>query len=258
MPITHHAGADVHWFTAGDRPGLLFIHGAGGNAAIWWQQVEVFAKTHKVVVYDHRAFGRSTAPDRAIESSALSGDAQAVMDAAGLSTATVVCQSLGGWTGIRLALDAPERVNGLVFSCTMGGIAHQPAIDSALASFAKMDERGPASIALGAELERTNPAKAYLYEQVNAFNTGFDPSAAQSLFDPETMVPMERLSEVACPFLLIAGAHDAIWPPASLEGLVPAFANGRMEIVPNSGHSPYFEQPETFNEILSGYLKTIS
>ncbi len=254
MPTITNQDATLNWMAVGEGPGLLFIHGAGGNAAIWWQQVEVFSQTHRVVAYDHRSFGRSIAPDGGIDIAMLAGDAEAVMGAAGLERATVVCQSLGGWTGVRLALSAPEKVDRLVFSCTMGGIAHQPAIDSAAASFKKMDERGPASIALGHELGKANPAKAYLYEQVNAFNTGFDPSSAQGLFNPDTMVAMSEIEQIQCPFLLISGEHDAIWPPAALEGIAAAFPNGRMEIVADSGHSPYFEQPEKFNSILKSFL----
>jgi pimeloyl-ACP methyl ester carboxylesterase len=105
---------------------LLFIHGAGANRAVWWQQFAAFTPSHHVIAYDLPGFGESNAadPERLVEQSLEA--AVAVLAAAGAARAKVVCQSLGGWTQVRLALARPDLVERLVLACTLAGIAHPP------------------------------------------------------------------------------------------------------------------------------------
>jgi len=43
MATAQSAGAAIYYETSGEGPALLFAHGAGGNAAIWFQQTAHFA-----------------------------------------------------------------------------------------------------------------------------------------------------------------------------------------------------------------------
>jgi len=244
-----------HHIAAGAGPGLVFVHGAGGNAASWWQQVEAFAPRYRTVAYDLAGFGRTAARAGADLPHAFVDDALAVLDAAGLDRATFVCQSLGGWTGVRLALAHPDRVERLVLVCTVAGIGHPPGLAAFQAALPKMGDAGPTALALSERFCAAQPAKAYLYAQVSAFNTGLDRDAGMRLFAPDNLVPLDQLAAIRCPVLIIAGQHDPIWPPASLEGLVGHFADARMHIVADTGHSPYFERPEAFNALLADFLQ---
>jgi pimeloyl-ACP methyl ester carboxylesterase len=73
---------------------------------------------HRVVAYDARGHGRSSpAPGIGLEGygyDALAEDLRAVLDAAGLERAVLAGASMGAHTLLRFALDAPERVAGLV------------------------------------------------------------------------------------------------------------------------------------------------
>lgn len=249
---THAHG--INWIAAGDGAALLFIHGAGGNAAAWFEQTDAFAGTHRTVAYDLAGFGRSAHPPQDAYAEHFSRNAVSVMNAAGIDKATLVCQSLGGWSGVRLALEHPERVERLVLSCTMAGVAHPPALQSFQASLAKMDERGPASIAISESFRAANPAKAYLYEQLTAFNPALDPQLVQRAFSPEVLIPPERLREVTCPVLILTGELDPIWPPATLEGLTDLLPDTELKLFPHCGHSPYFEQPDAFNQALREFI----
>lgn len=256
MPIAISGEQKLHYLETGSGPATLWIHGAGGNAAIWWQQAEHFARTHKVIAYDHRGFAGSPCPMPEVSVTKVADDALAVLDAAGADSAHVICQSLGGWTGLRLALAAPERVRSLVLSCTMAGVNHAPAIASVLASGAKIDERGPVSITLAEGLHRANPMKAYIYQQVEAFNTGFSAADLPDFFTADTLLPLEALASVTCPVLVISGEEDVLWPPETLAEIAAAFPNGRQEIIPGSGHSPYFEKPEAFNALVEAFINS--
>ena len=245
-----------HWLAAGKGPGLLLIHGAGGNAAVWWQQMAYFAATYRCVAYDLPGFGRTAKVSAEDLDRSFSDGALAVMDAAGLEKASVVTQSLGGWAGLRLALRHPDRVERLILGCTMAGIAHPPALQSFYESQKKMDARGPASVALGQQLSEAEPAKEYLYQQLGAFNAPFDPALAQAIFGPDALVPPEQLKEVKCPVIILAGENDAIWPPEALKGLLPYFEEheAHFHVFKDCGHSPYFEVPDEYNSVLGIHL----
>lgn len=255
MPLVKSNDVDIHYMEAGSGPATLWVHGAGGTAAIWWQQAEHFAKSRRFIAYDQRGYGQSACDMSKVTVEALVPDAKAVMDAAGTTSAAVICQSIGGWTGIGLALEAPERVERLVLSSTMAGVNHPPAIESVMASNDKVDDRGPVSIVIGPDVFAENPFKAYLYQQANAFNTTFDRSKLGSFFSSESLVPLDELAKVKCPVLVISGENDMLWPPHTLEAIVEALPDARQEIVKGSGHSPYFERPDIFNGLVEDFLK---
>src|SRR2546427_12387102 len=83
--------------TGGVGPTILFLHGAGGNHLSWWQQVPVFAEEYRCVTADQRGFGQSPDVSGGPGSSALGGDAIALLDHLGIAQAAVVAQSVGGW-----------------------------------------------------------------------------------------------------------------------------------------------------------------
>ena len=86
----------------------MFAHGAGGNAAIWFNQIAYFAPNHQVIAFDHRCFGRSSVSD-GMTVHHFRDDLLGILDDLGIDRAHLVGQSMGGFTVLRCALDAPDR-----------------------------------------------------------------------------------------------------------------------------------------------------
>ena len=80
MPTVETNGASIYYEVHGDGPTVVFAHGRGGNAASWWQQVPYFAEYYKVIVFDHRTFGRSTCPEEKFDRSLFDSDLIAILD----------------------------------------------------------------------------------------------------------------------------------------------------------------------------------
>ncbi|MEM7728833.1 MAG: alpha/beta hydrolase [Pseudomonadota bacterium] len=258
MTQTYKTDSGLHVIAAGPSDSastpLLFIHGAGGNAAVWnWQAVH-FARQRQVICVDLPGFGRSEPVTFEDGANHLARLIEEVLDAVGLDQAVIVAQSLGGWFALNTALHASNRVAGLVLSCTMAGTAHMPAIQAFAAAQAKMGEDGPAGLALSDRFQIENPLGAYLYRQITAFNPPLDMGQSTVFTDPQALVPPSKLAEIACPVLMVSGAEDPIWPPDSLSGLVPQFRHARQQVIPETGHSPYFETPEAFNSAVDAFL----
>ena len=135
MPRVQRPEASIHYEVSGDGPPLVFAHGAGGNTLVWWQQVPHFARRYRVVTFDHRGFGRSACTSGHEQGRHFADDLAAVLDDAGIARCALVCQSMGGWTGLQFALAQPQRVAALVLSGTPAGIL-TPAVGAALGAIA--------------------------------------------------------------------------------------------------------------------------
>ena len=256
MPFIERDGAQIYYECKGSGPTLVFAHGAGGNAAIWYHQIAHFATDYQVISFDHRLFGRSTHPQGALTVQQFRDDLLGLLDACDAERAHVVGQSMGGFTVLRTALDCPDRVATLTMSCTGGGIVNpnpSPAIQRLTSHNGSAVSSGIAETM--SRKSQADAALMQLYESINAFNTQFDWGNLASLLGPDGAIQLESLAEVACPTLFISGAEDPLFPPDLLASYVPHFQNATIEVVEDTGHSPYFERPDVFNELLAKHIK---
>ena len=255
MPFLERRDAQIYYEAKGQGDAIVFAHGAGGNAAIWFNQMAAFSDSHKTIAYDHRYFGRSSCQvDLTIDD--FREDLLAILDELNIEKAHLVGQSMGGFTCLRTALDVPERVLSLTMSCTSGGI-HNPEPTDAVRDLAASTDRGTSGVLK--TMSRASAAKAelmQLYESINNFNTEFSWDKLSTLLGPEGVVQWEQLNEVQCSTLFISGLEDPLFPPDQLKQFVPYFRSARIELVEDAGHSPYFEQPEVFNELLRQHIES--
>ena len=255
MTTVNSSGAPIYYESKGEGAAIVFAHGAGGNAAIWFNQVAHFSPHYKVIAFDHRGFGRTPVQGEPLTAYQFRDDLLAILDAERVDRAHVVGQSMGGFTVLRTALDAPDRVSSLTMSATPGGIINPnptPAMKS-LTSSSDDDASGVSATMSRATQQR--PELMQLYESINNFNVDFSWSNLARLLGPEDVVQLEDLAAVRCPTLFICGEEDPLFPSELLASYVPHFSDARIEVVENSGHSPYFEQPERFNALLTQHLE---
>lgn len=110
-------GARIHVREAGfaSSPRLLLIHGASSNhLELWGPLADEFTALHRVIAYDRPGMGHSTRPRRnAHTMETQSRIAAEVLKQTG-GPALIVAHSLGSAVALRLALDHPQLVTGLV------------------------------------------------------------------------------------------------------------------------------------------------
>jgi len=231
------------------RPVLLFAHGAGGNAASWWQQVPHFRERFTVVTFDHRGFGRSTCGAEAFSPIHFEADALAILDALAVDRAHVVCQSMGGWTGVRLAAHHPTRIASLTLANTPGAIYSDALRDQMRTLVARPPSSDLTAMTLGAPYKASNPAGAYLYTAITAFNQ--TPMPLDRLMTRDAFVAVERLQSL--PVQMIASDLDATFPLPLLRATA-AMIGAPVVVIEGAGHSTYFEKPTEFNRALEAFL----
>ena len=95
MPFVESRGRRIYYERQGKGPAVLFLHGAGSNAATWWQQLPAFGAGHACITLDIRCFGRSVAPVQEFTLENFVADVLAVLEREEVQRVAVVGQSLG-------------------------------------------------------------------------------------------------------------------------------------------------------------------
>jgi pimeloyl-ACP methyl ester carboxylesterase len=253
-------GERIYWESvgAGDPP-LVLCHGAGGNHAVWFEQVPAFAAGRRVVSFDQRGFGRSTARSGATTPALAVRDLAAVLAATGIDgPIDLVGQSMGGWCALGFAVANPARVRRLVLADTPAGIA-TPELAAAVASMGERTALPPGERdtlgrhpALARDFAARSPARAYLYQTLGGFGEPEMEKVGPALF--ATRVPDAALAALAMPVLFVVGTEDALFPPDVIRASAAKIPGARVALIANAGHSPYFEEPAAWNRAVAEFF----
>lgn len=268
MPLAAINGATIYYEEHGKGFPVVFVHGAGGNHMSWWQQVPEFARHYRCITFDQRGWGLSLDSDGA-GPIALVDDLAGLLEHLGIDETFLVAQSMGSLACFGLAVRQPQRVRGLVLANTFAGMRREvwmASSDEVRQGVRDTWERRQADTvkrALSREFSGRHKDRAFLYKQIRLLNEhGPNHHHAGSRVDRyralersgELAFTGEQMAKMAAPVLFIGGEHDEVMPVVLMEvaaGMVPG---ARLVVVPGAGHSVYFEQPETFNHVVSDFF----
>lgn len=248
-------GERLYYESVGEGDALVLSHGAGGNHAVWFQQVPFFARTRRVVTWDHRGFGRSTAVSGPTHPAQAAEDLGALLDHLDVGRADLVGQSMGGWTVLRLALATPSRVRRLVLANTPGGIDTPQLREAWRTALADAGFQRPVlgqHPALAPGFGSEQPELAYLYQMLGGFGEPDLAKIAPGLVTASVARP--QLTQLSCPVLFVTGDQDALFPPDLIRASAALVPGARVLEIEGTGHSPYFEHPAAWNSAIADFL----
>jgi pimeloyl-ACP methyl ester carboxylesterase len=117
-------GVELYYESHGEGEALVLIPGTGFAGNVWSpSQVPALSKSLRVIVFDPRGCGRSSAPDGIYTIEDMACDVAALLDHLDLASAHVLGHSMGGRIGIALALAYPARVRSLILAAAGSGPA---------------------------------------------------------------------------------------------------------------------------------------
>jgi pimeloyl-ACP methyl ester carboxylesterase len=266
------AGTQVNTIDMGEGPAIVFVHGLSGSWPNWLEQLPVFAQSHRVIAMDLPGFGHSPMPHERITISAYARTLDGLLEQLGVSAATVVGNSMGGFVSAELAIAYPQRVERLVLISAAGISTYRHRDIERLEPFlrrlapmiavytgwtaARSDwiarRPGLRNMALGLVARHPGQMGAALAaEQVRgAGKPGFMQALRANIDYPIK----ERLPEIACPTLIVWGAEDkviTVQDASVFEELIP---NSRKVIFEDTGHVAMLERPASFNELLGKFI----
>jgi pimeloyl-ACP methyl ester carboxylesterase len=246
--------ADTHlwyWDTGGEGPPVVLLHPASGSGLIWGYQQPVFAKAgYRVIGYSRRSYYNSDplAKDRPGIGSA---DLHALSAFLGLKTFHIVASAAGGTIAVDYALSHPDRLASLTIADNATGVRDGEIAQAANNIRTKGFDDMPVEFReLGPSYRAANPEGARIWtELAHKAVTGAD--YRQPVANEITTAKLEAMK---VPTLLITGDADLITPPSILRMVAQHIPGSEISIVPEAGHSTYWEQPDIFNRAVLGFL----
>jgi 3-oxoadipate enol-lactonase len=257
MPDIEIDGARI-WYTIDgrdDAPALLLLHSLGTSHVLWDEQLPPLVDSYRLIRYDVRGHGKSTAPPGEFTIEQLGRDALAVLDAAGAKTAVACGISIGGLTSIWLGQHSGGRVSKLVLANTAARIGTYDVwsermrtvreqgmaltAEQAMPRWFTDDFRvtHPEVIARFRQIARTCPLESYI-------------GACAALRDADLRRDLHRIT---APTLVIAGSKDLSTTVADGAYLRDNIPEARLELL-DAAHLSNVERPQEFSELLADFL----
>lgn len=239
-------------YQSGKGPDVMLLHGITGCASYWDDQTaRLVAAGYRVTAVDGRGHGVS---DRASDyhTATLAADAAAVIRALGLVKPTVIGHSMGGAQTLRLAVDYPELVGGIVLE------------DPAIWPVAADDERlATIRDPWRQQLEAWVPMAQQALENFKRSETPHwtaaaitawayakktnDPNVLQWLDELKTPV-WQWLKAVPVPMLLLycEPERGGVVNAEFVAALCAAMPTMRSMVIPAVGHEMHHDAPDAF------------
>jgi 3-oxoadipate enol-lactonase len=254
-------GTKIWYEVAGEGEPLVLIHGLGGNHAVWYRQFPELAREFRVITFSQRGFAPSTGAGEKADPTMLAADLAALLDLLEIERAAIVGQSMGGWTALSFALRFPHRTTAIVLADTTGGIfddfieRHYQAVLEKARELSTQPPILASHPALDPQFCRKNPEEAWLYQSLASFGAPRPGAIAENL--GRNAIDHSRLHGNKVPVFFIVGERDRIFPPQIIQRAAGYIDDSRVEVIANAGHSPYFETPEVWRQVMTEFLRSV-
>ena len=255
MPIAHVNDVDINYLLEGEgSQTVVLINGLADDLLTWFYQVDaLLAAGYRVLRFDNRGIGHSSAPAGPYTTSLFAQDAKALVDELGVTNFHLMGVSMGGMIAQEYALSYASDLRSLTLACTyaapgafcsrmfslwadMAPVMGVPAVmrDVTLWAFTQefFADREE-------ELQEFETAMAYMNQSVPAYL-----AQLHSIRHHDTTA---RLGALEVATLVLAGEEDILIPvdlSRTLSELIP----GSRFATTKGGHGCIWEHPEQFNQ----------
>jgi 3-oxoadipate enol-lactonase len=258
MPYLDRPGHRLHYRIDGNGPAapwLVFCNSLGTDLRMWDAQMAALSPHFRILRYDRRGHGQSSAPPPPYSLSDLGGDVIALLDALEIGRAHFCGLSIGGLTGQWLAIHGGKRFEKVVVCATAAKIG---TVEGWAARMADVRAGGLAPLV---------PATAERWF-TPAF-TAAEPGATRAVLESFTATSVdgyigccaalagadlrEDIERIANPLLAISGDDDPVCPPSDLDYISARVQQG-WHLSLHGRHIVNVEASEAFNAALLGFL----
>ena len=240
-----------YWDTGGSGHPVILMHAATQSAAGWVYQQPVLARAgYRVIAYSRRGYFRSDRADPSAPGIA-ADDLHRLIEQLALESVDLVAAANGGFFALDYALAHPARVRSLAIVSSLMGITDD--------DYAQVNARlrPPFFADLPHDFQELSPSyRAGNPQGVAAWLELTHRAVTGKRIRQESREPLTwaKLESIRQPTLLLTGDSDLYTPPSLLRMQAQHMPHAEVHIVREAGHSPYWEQPEIFNQILLAFL----
>lgn len=261
MPNAQLRDIVTYYEEAGSGEPLVLIMGIGGDLQAWRFQVQELSKHFRVITFDNRGAGRTSAPDRPYSIKGMADDLNDLMDVLKVEKAHILGYSMGGYIAQEFAIAYPKRVSRLIL----------------LATAARIDGFGRAVVESWIDVRNSNLSREQIarhtapwlyspqllddrerYEQAirNSMANRWEQEDHAFIRQAEAVLgwdPGDRASGIKAPTLIVAGEDDILVPARNSEALGKLIGGSVVKVLPG-GHVGCIEHPAAYNAAFIEHL----
>jgi pimeloyl-ACP methyl ester carboxylesterase len=224
--------------TGGTGTPVVLLHAATGHSGMWEHQLAAFTKAgYRCIAFDRRVEGHA------------SDQLHEVAASLALDRFHLVGTAAGAIVAVDYALSRPQWLRSLVLANTIVGVQ-----DPDYLELSRRLRPSPQFEAMPADFRELGPS----YRAANAKGTKRWNALAQEkprvAYTMRNRITYAALETIALPTLLLTGDADLYMPPPVLRLFAARFHKCESVLIPECGHSAYWEQPEMFNRAVLGFL----
>ena len=237
-------------------PPVLLSNSLGTALNMWEEQLGKLSRHCRVIRYDQRGHGRSPAPPGPYSIDELGQDVLELLDRLELERVSFCGASMGGMTGMWLAINAPQRIDRLALCCTS---AHIPPRERWTERAELVRRKGMEAI-VDASLERwfTPALRDRRPERVQVLEStlrGLDPEGYAACCEALAETDLRgRLDEIRSPTLVITGEDDLSTPPGHGRQIAETVEGAECVMLSPARHLANVERDDEVNRALLTHL----
>lgn len=253
-------GAKIRYLEAGSGPVVILLHGLGADSSSWQANIAPLAQKYRVIAPDQIGFGKSDKPFINYRVGTLVDFLSGLMKELKIERASLVGNSLGGFTVAAFALTYPEKVDKLVLVDAAGYSVPKdtdPRTFNVLNPSTREGVRQVMSLIFYNKQLFANDATVDAF-YTRKMQTG-DGYTVQMFIDSILRgedVLDGKLDKIKQPTLLVWGREDALTPLSMGERFNKDIKGSQLFILEKCGHVPQLEQAAVFNGALMKFLET--
>ena len=217
----------------------MLLHAATGHGGMWEHQLPAFtAAGYRCIAFDRSADGYA------------SDQVEEVAAKLKLERFHLVGTAAGAIIAVDYALAHAERVRSLVVANSIVGVQDPDYLElSARLRPSPQFDKLPAEFReLGPSYRAANAAGANRWNELAH-------SKPRIAYTVKNRITWAALETIKLPTLLLTGDADLYMPPSVLRLFAKRFPRCESTVLPECGHSAYWEQPEMFNRALLEFLR---
>lgn len=240
--------------TGGSGVPVILLHAATGSSRVWDYQIPAFtAAGYRVIAFDRRGWGRTTITPGESQPGTAADDLLGLLDQLHLDRVHVVGTAAGGFVALDFTLSYPRRVRSLVVANSIGGVQDADYLELVRRIRPpEFDKLPPEVREVGPSYRAGNAAGTERWVELEKISRPpGPPTPAQPMRNHITFAMLETIQ---APTLLVTGDADLYAPPPILKLFAARIKGSEVLIVPEAGHSSYWEQPEIFNTAVLKFL----
>ena len=266
------AQCSLNYFVAGDGPTVLLLHGANFGWGVWHPNIVELSKHFKIIALDLPGAGRSQRIDYSnLEAEELLAVVEEFVTKLNINDFSVVGCSIGGWIGLKLALQLGQRVRAVVTENGVGFADYMSTADKVLANrtfasllvrFILRPVRNNIRIELflrgifaNKQMPLCNEFLEYFYETMASSHNLLFISRLSAI--SKTLVLQKSLPQLMQPVCVIWGASDHIMPLQKNQPYFNLIPNVQVIIYEKTGHIPSLESPDRFNADIIKFITNV-